>query len=306
MANWQHPDTLMLCMAIYAKVVIFLLGIFFWFFLESWHAVEGALLSGRMSFKPTHFSYLVARYGQFITLIFVCTLVHLPSPIVASCRIIALPRATTVGQTLTGATISPTDDSSTPQVIGNISVVAASANLGFRAFMLWQDCRTIRITMMMCCFGHFIYALLMGVLSVKPVWNSHHTKCVILTSELERAVAGFYVYTLVWDSVILALTIFGLRKTQEALLPSKRPSILKALTSQGVGYGIISWIVTVPMTITMLLNLNVALNILMSTPGTTISVLASCKMVLSLQNAKQHSNKEWASSSAFHSTRILN
>ncbi|KAI0088189.1 hypothetical protein BDY19DRAFT_994111 [Irpex rosettiformis] len=272
MVDWKDPEVVLVCMKYYAMMLFFVLGAISWFYVETWRAVEGALLTGRSRFTPAHVPYLTARYGQIITLILFCISTHLPAPVLSSCKHVAFSRITVL--------------------IGNTAMVASSSNLGLRAFTLWENHRAIRAAMIVCCFGHFVYGILMGMLSVKAVWNKDHTECALLTDNLERAIAGFYLYTLGWDTVTLALTILALREKAKSIMPSKRPSVLNVLTHQGVWYAVIMWLVSIPMTITILLNLNVILNIFLSTPGGTISVIASSKMVLSLLKLKEEERKE--------------
>ncbi|KAI0701961.1 hypothetical protein BC835DRAFT_143835 [Cytidiella melzeri] len=269
MVDWKSPEVETLCLSLYEKMVLFLLGAFSWFLLQSWNVVEGALFTRRIKLVPAHFPYLFARYGQLVTFILICLMLYLPTPVITSCKATNLVRASSV--------------------VGNITLVAASVNLGLRAFTLWKDCRIMRMTILLCCFGHFVYAVLMGSMSVRAVWQALNTVCILVSDSYDKAIAGFYIYTMALDSLILLLTILGLRKARRNIVPSK-DSLLSILTAQSVGYAVIIWLTTIPMAVCVLLNLNVIMNIFLSTPGSTISVIASCEMVLALLKLKEEKN----------------
>ncbi|KAI0684687.1 hypothetical protein BC835DRAFT_606949 [Cytidiella melzeri] len=228
MVDWRSPEVELFCMSLYEKMVVFFLGAFSWFFLESWNVVEGALITRRMKLAPTHFPYLFARYGQLTTLILICVLLHLPIPIVTSCKMISLPRAATV--------------------VGNLTLVAASVNLGLRAFTLWKDHWMIRM---------------MIIRSGKHIIPYAHS----LRTPSRRLSLGF-TFT-----------------AQRNILPSN-DSLLSVLMAQGVGYAVIIWLTSIPMTVSILLDLNVAMNVFLSTPGCTVSVIVSCQMVIALLKLK--------------------
>ncbi|KAI0340361.1 hypothetical protein BDW22DRAFT_415844 [Trametopsis cervina] len=240
MVDWRSPEVEKICFSLYTKAVVFVLGAFSWYFFQTWHVVEGALITRRLKMTYTHIPYLVARYGQLTTLILISVLTRLPAPIVSSCKAIDLPRSTTV--------------------VGNLTLVAASANLSVRAFTIWKDNLIVKAVLVLSSTGHFIYAVLMGVLSVRAVWQAHHTVCVLLTLSFQR-----------------------LRRHN--FVQSEHP-LLTRLMNQGVGYAVITWLTTIPMTVSIVLDLNEAMNIFLSAPGCTISVVASSAAVISLLRSK--------------------
>jgi hypothetical protein len=106
-----------------------------------------------------------------------------------------------------------------------------------------------------------------GVFTVHAVWSKDHTHCIILLTNFEKYIAGFFIYStcsyqafttsqtiptkrsqlsaMLWDTMIFSCTVLGLHRAQLNILPSNN-ALLNTLRSQGVGYATVVWLTSVP------------------------------------------------------------
>ncbi|KAI0340355.1 hypothetical protein BDW22DRAFT_1347006 [Trametopsis cervina] len=259
--HWKSPEVEFLCTSLFTKMVVFLLGGFSWYFMATWHIVEGSLLRRRSRNHPyTHAS--------------------------AGCGVLRVSPVPTINMRKYGISLEI--------VIGDISLVSASSNVALRAYTLWRDNTWARLGIATCTLVHLVFAILVGAMSYKPRWDSSHTFCNLLSTEMQNSLTGLYIYTTVWDFVILTLTITGLRRQH---LPSQSP-LRAVLLTQGVLYAIVTCLTCIPVTllriairqVVVLLDLNDAMNIFLSVPSCTFSVVASSAAVTHLLNMKHGSS----------------
>ncbi|KAH9911294.1 hypothetical protein B0H21DRAFT_774876 [Amylocystis lapponica] len=118
-----------------------------------------------------------------------------------------------------------------------------------------------------------------GLTGVDAYWDSHLSVCVVSYAGYAR-LAAFYLYTVVYDTVILVLTVVGLYRV------SKRSEVYSVIQMQGIWYFVLTLAVNFPTMIFAWLDLNPVMNVFFSLPAVTISVIASSQIVLSLV-------KEW-------------
>jgi hypothetical protein len=108
---------------------------------------------------------------------------------------------------------------------------------------------------------------IVGVFTVHSVWSKDHTHCIILFTDFEKYIAGFFIYStcsyqafttsqtiptkrsqppaMLWDTIIFSCTVLGLHRAQLNILPSNN-ALLNALRAQGVGYATVVWLTSVP------------------------------------------------------------
>ncbi|KIP11744.1 hypothetical protein PHLGIDRAFT_439052 [Phlebiopsis gigantea 11061_1 CR5-6] len=267
MVDWHSEQTVELTMYCFSLVTIFLLGMYTWYLLLSFHKIEFGLIVGRIRFQPAYIPYLLGRYADFAALITITV-------------ISAVPR---------GKPSQSLSDTSGPglvrlvSVLGDVAVSAASCNLALRAMVLWRDNTTIFYGLICACAIDFIFALVVGVLAVSMQCDPDFDHCTIgIVFSSRGGVIGFFLFTVAFDTTILVMTILGMRRQE---LPSDS-NWYCALFNQGVLYVTITLLTCIPMGVMAVLRLNDAMNIFFLPAGCTISVIASSASVTALFKMK--------------------
>ncbi|KAF8068973.1 hypothetical protein FPV67DRAFT_1652344 [Lyophyllum atratum] len=161
------------------------------------------------------------------------------------------------------------------QCFGNAAIGLASINLSLRTMAVWSQRWYIVVPLVGVILGHWSL-LLHGVL-LKAAWVPGQG-CVI-TSTDNNLLAITFIYSMVFDFVVLSLTAFKL------LFGSRNSSRLVTLIfSDGLIYFAIAFVANLIATIFMLLNLNPVMSIIANVPAAIASTIVACRAVRRLSN----------------------
>ncbi|KAJ3541732.1 hypothetical protein NM688_g6045 [Phlebia brevispora] len=257
MVNWHDPATVELCGFILAQVSALVLGAFIWYFLTTLPHAEINLILKRVRFKLAHIPYFTARYLQLLSLILLCVGTHKQTPITA-CSGANFYRALSV--------------------FGDVALAAASANLGFRAMVIWKDNIYVVGTISMVTFAHFVYAIAIGIAGVKIEHDPIHHTCSIVMTDATSQLLILYVFTFMWDVAVVILTVAGL--WHQGIC--RKSPLTSLLFAQGISYALVSCMASIPVMVVLRMDLNAPMNILLLPPSSTVNVIVSCAYVASL------------------------
>ncbi|KAK7677176.1 hypothetical protein QCA50_019885 [Cerrena zonata] len=183
--------------------------------------------------------------------------------------------------------------------MGTLSVVFASTNLLIRTVMIWRDNWYVIGVLIAANIGHLLAAVIGAVLEGrKSRWNSDTLIC---DGDPTHSVA-FYLYTSILDLVILFLSVAGLYRHGVLSTGSK----WRKICNQGVIYVLVTFLINIPTIVLGWLNLNATMNMIGAPLGTTISVIASSRAVMSLLRPRDDMSSSlpvYASSSESSGTR---
>ncbi|KAI0666493.1 hypothetical protein C8Q78DRAFT_454235 [Trametes maxima] len=254
MVDWEDPEVIVYTFFLYEQIAVFLLGFYGTQFLRSLR-IEWELITKKRAFKPVvHFPWLLARYVMLSALLFFVITGRSKSRIAcdAAYRTFAS--------------------------LGSGAAMLASLTLCTRPVaILWMLKEFISVAVLAVIgLGQFFFVVLQGILTVRARWDSHTSSCEVFRSN-STVLGIFYLYTFLYDILILAMTIYAVHRvrTEGAAHGGRRWRVGDALCVQGIWYVAATCVVNVPVTVLALLNLNPAMNVLLSLPAVTISVIAS-------------------------------
>ncbi|KAL4251192.1 hypothetical protein ABKN59_004956 [Abortiporus biennis] len=262
MVDWRNIETLKLCQFIFNQTTVFMLGIYGWDFILSFQHVEGALISRKMKFRWPFVFYLYGRYAWLTEIVTMVVITH--SIVSLDCEVAFRFLS----------------------ILATSSVSCASTNLLIRTITIWRENAIVVLLLVVACLGHWILSIVVGAVKSNSNFSEFWQSCVFdyATSEL----IVFYVYTVVLDFSILALTVYGLCR-QRALTAG---SLWAKVCNQGLLYFLATLVVNVPVMIFEILDLNPVMTVLFSIPAATLSVIASSRAVISLVHLKKDSGNE--------------
>ncbi|KAI0362753.1 hypothetical protein OH77DRAFT_82714 [Trametes cingulata] len=253
MVNWQDPSVVSFCAFLYSQNAVLLLGIFGHHYITSL-GIEWSLIRRKRPFTPALVPYLFGRYAIFTTLLFFVLSDRLKNKM--SCDVAYKILA----------------------VLGSAASSCSTLNLGIRSYIIWRDMNKIVVWVLsLLCVVHAALVAIQGAQSVSSRWVPEVAACVVVRSS-NITMFVFYLYTTLMDMVILGLTICGLWR--KAALKS---TIGATLSEQCLWYCAATFIVNIPAAVFPILNLNVIMNVMLSMPATTVSVIMSSAAVLSLK-----------------------
>ncbi|EKM51542.1 uncharacterized protein PHACADRAFT_186994 [Phanerochaete carnosa HHB-10118-sp] len=213
MTYWLAHDVIEAIMAWLIEMSSFLLGLYIWYLILSFHKVELELLTRKTNLRLVHrmsfakiqgrnqVPYLLGRYAHLAMLL---TMLRFALPV----------------------SLNP--------LLPMLSRMQQSCDL------LWQQ-----VTQH---YRHQAATSLcaLGSTGVTEIWDPDKIFCTIaLAPRAKGAFLAYFVCTLVWDTSILALTVFGMRTKK---LPPELP-LRSVLLSQGIMYASITALTCIPMAI---------------------------------------------------------
>ncbi|KAI0637264.1 hypothetical protein C8Q77DRAFT_558072 [Trametes polyzona] len=253
MVNWQDPAVVAFCAYLYNQDAVFLLGFFGYHFVTRM-TIEWSLLKRKRRFSSALIPYLFGRYAILATLLFFVISNRFKHKI--SCdvayKILAL--------------------------LGSSASFCSTLNLGLRSYIIWRDMNRIVVWVLsFACVGHAALVVVQGAQSVSSQWDPFTESCIVVRSS-NISMFIFYLYTTLMDLAVLILTVCGLWR--KAAL---RSNIGTSLSEQCLWYCVATFLVNIPAAVFPILNLNVIMNVIISMPATTVSVIMSSAAVLSLE-----------------------
>ncbi|GJE89117.1 hypothetical protein PsYK624_052110 [Phanerochaete sordida] len=171
-----------------------------------------------------------------------------------------------------------------------MAIIFSSENIMLRAMTLWRGNLWATLVLVAMALGHWAAGITVFLVPVVDAWLKYSDTCEIVSGA--GGPVPFYVYTMVFDLTILGFTLCGLLRIREA---SSSP-LWSHLLKQGFGYFVITFVVNVLTLAFAVMQLNVYVGDIFSAPGATISVICSCRAVVSLL----HMNEDIGSAAIHH------
>ncbi|KAI0748914.1 hypothetical protein C8Q74DRAFT_1212350 [Fomes fomentarius] len=257
MVDWQDPAVVAYNFFLYEQIAVFLLGFYGTAFVHSLN-VEWELITRRRAFRVIHGLYLLARYITLAALLFFVITGRLKNRIAC--------------------------DSAyrTFASLGSLAAMLASLILGSRpAAIFWTFRSYIPLAFLgVLALGQAFLVVLQGITVVHAIWDEVQSMCIAYTWDT-TVLAIFYFYTFAYDVVILLLTLYAVRRVHREQM-HKRWGVGDILCIQGIGYVLVTCLVNVPVAVLAILDLNAGMDVLLSLPAMTFSVIASSFALLSL------------------------
>ncbi|KAI0354130.1 hypothetical protein OH77DRAFT_1426546 [Trametes cingulata] len=264
MVDWKNPECVAYIFYLYDQIAVFLLGFYGTQYIWSL-SIEWELITRKRAFRATvHLPWLLARYVTLSALLFFVITGRSTSRILcdAAYRIYAS--------------------------LGSGAAMLASLTLCMRpATMLWTLKRFVPFAILaVMALAQLLIVILQGVLTVRARWDPHTSSCEVLDSD-STFLAAFYLYTFCYDVAILGMTLYAVHRVRVeggACRGGRRWRVGDALCVQGIGYVAVTCMVNVPVAVLAFLDLNAGMNVLLSLPAVTISVIASSLTLFALDD----------------------
>ncbi|KAI0916511.1 hypothetical protein AcV5_002984 [Taiwanofungus camphoratus] len=257
MVDWQRPDVILICVYTFNQMVIYLLGVYGWQIVLTFHYVEWPLLIRRLKFQFAYIPYLIGRYSLLANLIILAIVTRGRYHVNCSAAFKCLA------------------------VLGSISIASASTNLLVRSVTLWHHNRLIQAFLVVLGIGQWCIGFSVG-LTTFDSYGIDNSPCGLVSIDGHSELIVLYGYTVVCDFLILVFTVTGLISLGHV----RKSRLFMRLHRQGLWYFILTVIVNLVVVVFACLNLNPIMNIMFSIPAVTISVIASSGAVTSLINLK--------------------
>ncbi|KAJ3522561.1 hypothetical protein NM688_g8857 [Phlebia brevispora] len=162
---------------------------------------------------------------------------------------------------------------------GNMAILSASTSLMLRTIALWQRDRRVVAILGFFCLAHWAI-LWRGMFIVHGAYSATDGGCVVTSTNHVFLNVSFFT-TMGFDLVVLCFTI-------AALLRQKSHSGLwKLLFQDGLVYFCVTFLCNALPAIFNVLNLNTMMNVIATIPAATVASIASCRLVMRLQEYNQ-------------------
>ncbi|KAI0367314.1 hypothetical protein BV20DRAFT_1114838 [Pilatotrama ljubarskyi] len=262
MVDWKNPDCIVYIFYLYDQIAVFLLGFYGTQYIWSL-GIEWELITRKRAFRLVHVPWLFARYMTLSALLFFVITGRSTNRI--ACDVAYRIYAS----------------------IGSGAAMLASLTLCTRPVtMLWTLKRYAPVAALATMAAvQCLIVVLQGILTIRARWDSHTSSCEVLHSD-STILAVFYLYTFCYDVVILGMTLYAVHRVREdgPCRGDRRWRVGDALCVQGIGYVAATCVVNVPVAVLAFLDLNAGMNVLLSLPAVTISVIASSLTLFALDD----------------------
>ncbi|KAI0828489.1 hypothetical protein BC628DRAFT_1316556 [Trametes gibbosa] len=263
MVHWEEPAVIGYVFFLYEQLAVFLLGFYGTQFVWSVY-IEWELLTKKRAFRIVHIPWLLARYTMLVALLFFVITGRSRNRI--ACDIAYRAFAS----------------------LGSGASMLASLTLCSRpATILWTLKHFVPVLMLVLLgIGQCFFVIVQGIWTVRARWDPETASCQVFSSD-NNVLAAFYLYTFCYDVVILAMTLLAVHRVHKRKgYGNRRWRVGDALCVQGIWYVAATCAVNVPVTTLAFLNLNPGMNVLLSLPAVTISVLASSLTLFAFDDHK--------------------
>lgn len=162
---------------------------------------------------------------------------------------------------------------------GNIVVACTSTNLVIRTWTIWKTNRFVRVFMALATLGHWFTLILDSKetqISLSPP-SSESCGYMIMNPTYSAATS---MYTMIFDFVLLKITIFGYWRSSSS-------SLFTIIRTQGVIVYFIVFFASIVPSIFSWLNFNYIMNVFFVWPATCIMIIASGYAVIPTFNTPQ-------------------
>jgi hypothetical protein len=251
MVNWSSPAEIAHDGVAFTRLIHCLLGLYIWEWVVSLD-FDWQYLTGKKTFRWPMSFYFLNRYCLLAALIGIAVALNVTVEI--DCQALYTFN----------------------QLLGNAAIGLASINLSLRTMAVWSRRWYIVCPLVLVILGHWSL-LLHGVL-LKASWIPELGGCVITQTD-NKLLAITFIYSMVFDFVVLILT--GFKLFQPA---AGRSRLVVLIFNDGLVYFVIAFLVNLLATIFMLLNLNPVMSIIANVPAAIASTIVAGRVVRRLNN----------------------
>ncbi|KAG8880724.1 hypothetical protein FRB98_004765 [Tulasnella sp. 332] len=244
MTNWMNPAVIMQDAAIFEKIILVMTGLYIWEIMVTL-PYDWSIITGKRKFKYPMAFYFLCRYSLLLSCIGINIALNTSKAL--NCQALYVFN----------------------ELVGNTAVATASTLLMLRTVAIWSRSPYILYPLVVLSLGQWAI-LLHGVIIVNASWSSVAGQCVV-----DGAAPIFldliYIYTMSFDLIVLVLSCWGLVRT------SGRSDLWTLLFKDGIVYFIVAFSANCCAAVLILLNLNPAMNIIMSVPAAVASAIVACR-----------------------------
>ncbi|QRV76416.1 hypothetical protein RhiJN_04431 [Ceratobasidium sp. AG-Ba] len=260
MVNWSDPHIIEVQAGAFVKILLVLLGLYAWEFLESL-SFDYSLFVKWRDFKVRQAVYLTCRYSILLALIMLNVATSITYKVDCQALYIII------------------------QIFGNIAIGAASGLLMLRAIAIWSRSKYIIGGLAVIALGHWTI-LFINIVTVRSRWEPALNTCVVVgtTNKLLRMV---YTYTMGFDFIVLVVSTVGLMRSGGR----QGSDLWKLLFHDGIVYFVVAFLGNTVASVFALLHLNPPMDIMFSVPAATFSCIVACRAVRRLS--------EWANQEVY-------
>ncbi|KAH7920513.1 hypothetical protein BV22DRAFT_1198855 [Leucogyrophana mollusca] len=250
MVNWTDPSVEAQCGVGLEHLNLFLLGLYGWEYCHTLQ-IETSLLRRQLPFRWALLPYVIGRFTLLLALV---ALVAVGSH---------TPRNINCGAVYRFLAFA-----------GNVAIGCASTNLMIRTWVIWKEDRIVLVCLTLVSLGHWS-VLMLGLTDIVAFMDVIQGSCIVQYAN-HANMSALFMYTMLYDLLVLVLTIAGLSRARSA------SALWRTLYNQGVTYFAITFVANIVPMIFSWLNLNAVMNVFFAIPAATISTIASCRAVVSL------------------------
>jgi len=262
MIDWRSLEVEIACAEAYSKFTDVAAGVYIWYFLTTLHHVEIPLLTKALKVAPALIPYILGRYSVLISNI----ILPLASrgTLLPDCRLLKIIIVFLAGPIVC---LSSTAILLRPLVLwrGNVWAFALLMSL---SFIQWGLSITVIVELNL------------------PEWSDRIPSCggvAIDAAKPNPVIITFYLFTILFDLLILVATVWGLHRQEGA-----KGSLLWSLVyRQGALYVAVAVTANLPTLTLIWLNLNGPMSLFFVGPGGSASVMASSTAFTSLLRLKE-------------------
>lgn len=167
------------------------------------------------------------------------------------------------------------------QIAGDAAVGLASISLSIRTVAIWAQNRYIVCFLVTVILGH--WSLILQGIQLKAIWVSG-TGCII-TETHNRILAAIFIYSMIFDLIVLLLNTYKLSGVRSGMLGTSR--LAKMIFTDGLIYFILAFVANLLATVFMVLNLNQIMSVIFNVPAAVCSTIVACRAVRRLTSYTQ-------------------
>ncbi|KAK1225104.1 hypothetical protein PQX77_011973 [Marasmius sp. AFHP31] len=265
MVNWMSEAELKRDAVAFERLMHALLGVYLWEWFTSL-GFDWSYIRGKRTFRWPLIFYFLNRYCLLFALIGIAIALNVTEEV--DCQSLYTFN----------------------QVFGNASIGLASINLSLRTMAVWSQAWYIVGPLVLIIMGHWSL-LLHGVL-LKAAWIGGTCQ---ITSTSNKMLAVSFIYTMIFDLLVLSLTAWKLVLNAPSSRAMGRSRLVVLIFGDGLIYFIIAFFANLLATIFMLLNLNPVMSIIANVPAAIATTIVACRAVRRLAKFT-HSGPEMFSS----------
>jgi len=263
--DWMSPAVIAEDGLIFIKLMHALLGLYCWEWFTSLD-FDWQYISGKRAFRWPMIFYFLNRYALLFS--FIGITISLDVTTEVNCQALYTFNA----------------------IAGNMAIGLASINLSIRTIAVWSKNMYIIIPIVLIILGH--WSLLLHGILLKAEWNPAGGGCVI-TETNTSIIAATFIYSMVFDFIVLCLTAFKLYSTS-----SGNSRLVTLIFRDGVVYFIIAFLANLVAVVFIQLNLNPVMSIIANVPACVISTTMATRAVRRLANFQSRGAEIYTGSTA--------